>query len=365
MKPLFLLRRGSRMQRDLAERRTSPTVKRYTSVDCLKVVAMLGVIALHTKKVVAFDETRCEFVPLLINQAARFAVPFFFGLSGFFLSCTMHKAERPAMVLWKYVWKILLIYFSWSVVYIVLPTDVEALMRHGLAKLTYWKLIAWYRHPVSCLFDSITPHLWFLPSLVMGVAIVGTLHLSGLRWAIVPVGVLFYSICLLGGAYRVVPVIGLSSHLNLAGGPFPSVLPIAVGWRLAAAKRLPSARTGLFLAAFGLAMQVTEAALLWLSFGTLPTRNPFLVGTQMFAGGLLLFALGKPDWCIHRFVAKLGRYTAGVYLSHYLFVDALNSVAVRLDSWTWHVVSPFIDYALALALTMAMSVCCRRRAYAV
>jgi len=61
-------------------------MNRISSVDTIRLLAIISVIAIHTRPF-SYNEDSGElyyYLDIFINQMARFAVPFFFVISGYF-----------------------------------------------------------------------------------------------------------------------------------------------------------------------------------------------------------------------------------------------------------------------------------------
>jgi surface polysaccharide O-acyltransferase-like enzyme len=90
------------------------------SVELLRVVSIAAVVLIHTTtRVLEFTKYDLNGFPfaLFLNQAARFAVPMFFLISGFVLEHGYHHNENFLVFFKKRVDKILLPYLFWSFIY--------------------------------------------------------------------------------------------------------------------------------------------------------------------------------------------------------------------------------------------------------
>lgn len=95
--------------------------KRHNGViDILRIIAILAVILIHTTtKTIAisdFDITHIPFT-LFLNQAARFAVPLFFMISGFVLELSYPFHASYVSYLKKRLGRIFIPYVFWSAIY--------------------------------------------------------------------------------------------------------------------------------------------------------------------------------------------------------------------------------------------------------
>ncbi|HUD05280.1 MAG TPA: acyltransferase [Patescibacteria group bacterium] len=89
-------------------------------VDILRIISILAVIIIHTTtrtlETSAFALTKIPWT-LFLNQAARFAVPLFFMISGFVLELNYHLHESYLTYLKKRFSRIMVPYIFWSVIY--------------------------------------------------------------------------------------------------------------------------------------------------------------------------------------------------------------------------------------------------------
>lgn len=137
-------------------------VKRFGSMDGLRMAAALLVVAIHTSPLEQFS-VEADFI--FTRVFARIAVPFFLMVTGYFLlpQYIFKKSMdyRPLLRFFKKTCFLYLIAFL-----IFLPVDMYA------EKLEEMKLADIVR---ILIFDGPFYHLWYLPASVVGVMIVWTL----------------------------------------------------------------------------------------------------------------------------------------------------------------------------------------------
>jgi surface polysaccharide O-acyltransferase-like enzyme len=128
------------------------------SIDALRVIAILAVLLIHTTtKTLAtlnLDITLAPF-SLFLNQAARFAVPLFFFISGFVLELN-YREKLPYMTFFKRrAFRIIIPFIFWSVLYDLYLSNFSI---HTL--LTF--------HSLSLLVQGLSAyHLYFIPTLII------------------------------------------------------------------------------------------------------------------------------------------------------------------------------------------------------
>src|SRR5437773_2583063 len=110
---------------------------RISSIDTIKSIAVLAVIFLHTGPFgdPQYAHSPYRLLALIINQSARFAVPFFFIASGYFFAKSLQKGIPPSELLLKYCRRLFAVFLLWSIIYAVVP-------RH-------WVLEVYLQGPIS------------------------------------------------------------------------------------------------------------------------------------------------------------------------------------------------------------------------
>lgn len=140
------------------------TKKYYYGIDIMKYIMSFCIVAIHLQPFNSFLNEENDFS----NIAIRLAVPFYFCCSGFFLKhkldATNDLLEYKAVAL-TYIKRVLRLYLIWSIIY--LPCIAFWYIKNKKTPLLYIKEI---------LFDGSYLHLWYLPSLAVGIVIVSFLY---------------------------------------------------------------------------------------------------------------------------------------------------------------------------------------------
>lgn len=151
------------------------------SLDVAKFVFALLVIIIHTRPFSGLSDI-IDFY--LVDVIARIAVPLFFAISGYlffnglrYQDGKISKCAENRAKLFKYLKRIVLLYFGWSIVYI-------------LVQLPHWYQTGWWGKALlkdcaaSFLFSGSYYHLWYLlaliyalPLLYLLLSVVSTQHL--------------------------------------------------------------------------------------------------------------------------------------------------------------------------------------------
>lgn len=326
---------------------------RMQSVDVLRAAATVCVIAIHTTP---FEDAASPLgqsldLGLLINQLARFAVPLFFVLSGFFWA-QKFDAGREVMAPTRLASRrIGFLYLAWAIVYLWPFYPVGSGVHGSVAQELYWNLVRAVQRPL----EGPRLHLWFLPALLCSLWISATLLEHGRVRLLVAVAVLLYGVGLAGMAYRDSPL-GFDAHFIFRYGPFFGTLFFVTGYLLQ--RRGPRASwlpIGCVLAVLGLALQLAEVLWLHRTWGTTMAQD-YVVGTYFYGLGMALVALSDAPVLRLPRLAAVGASGLGIYLTHLMFVDVLVPTERRFagQAW-WEIGYVALVFALAYGFTTALT----------
>jgi surface polysaccharide O-acyltransferase-like enzyme len=164
-------------------------------IDILRTISILAVILVHTTtktlEASSYNLLNTSWT-LFLNQAARFAVPMFFMISGFVLELNYHLHESYLTYLKKRFSRIFIPYLFWSIVYYFFvyykgrdPNFISALLR-----------------------GDASYQLYFIPSLLIFYLLFPIIHkyykVIGNRWIIISLGLI--ELFLLFYDYNVYPI---------------------------------------------------------------------------------------------------------------------------------------------------------------
>ncbi|WP_454762126.1 acyltransferase [Caulobacter segnis] len=281
---------------------------RLVGIDAARLIAFLFVILIHTA-VPPGPRAAGVHPDGVVNQLARWAVPFFFIASGYFAGRTSRSTFEVIFTLFK---RIAPIFFVWSLLYIAVTPG-------GVGRMS------------SISFDILWLirggpgyHLWFLPSLFVSLSLLHVLK-GAPRAVLWSTAGLLYAVGLLLGSYK--GCLGLTQFFwNMRDGPFFGLIFIAMGFELARTGFRPTLTTGIGICAAGAIVQLGEAFMLDRHFGKPFSSNDFLLGTLAYGLGTFLVAMRLPEAKISVELSKLGRYSLGFYAVHLFFVLGLNAI---------------------------------------
>ncbi|MBV8502677.1 MAG: acyltransferase [Paucibacter sp.] len=329
------------------------------SVEVVRTVAIFAVIVIHTKP---FEDTYISFgtainVGYLLNQLARFAVPFFFVMSGYFWGSKINSGSPIVDSTRKMSKRIITIFLAWSTIYL-LPAnlfDVSQYASLGPLRQFYWNIFDLFKHPVQALMEGSRFHLWFLVALINCLAISAAFVALNMKWALICLSILFYGIGLLGKAYADTPM-GFHSEFNFRNGPFFGLIFFVTGYVLSGSRRRQSwLILGLSSMAFGTLMHFAEIFMLRALWGTTILQD-FVFGTYFMGVGAALVALSNPKLVKLNAIANIGPLVLGIYAIHLVFVDLLHPFgqALKGAAW-WGFCYPVGVFVMSLAATFALS----------
>jgi surface polysaccharide O-acyltransferase-like enzyme len=329
---------------------------RNASVDAWRFIAIVAVVTIHATPESVVVANRWTAPADLLDQVARFAVPYFFIVSGYYWGEQLERGVslRDASV--PRIYRLLTIFAVWTVIYSLPIRYVQIPPGEALAPLraAWWHLHSQLVNPARLLMQGTNSHLWFLPALICAIAISAVVvRFARLRWLFV-VGTALYLVELLSKPY-VGTSIGVSIDFNTRNGPFVGTLFFATGYALAKRGAKPEwAIPGAVLAVAGCALHIAENALTRTQYGADGVQE-FVVGTYPMGLGVALVALSGSRLPANDVLARAGRYTLGVYLIHWIFVDWLSPVRRTLSPLTGELLTIVVATVLSLVAVRALS----------
>lgn len=315
--------------------------KKYAAIDIAKYVSAMLVVCVHTYPLYEVSELLNTY---WIQTVCRFAVPFFFTISGYFFFRKWSEDEEVNKYnLKKYLMRLGKIYLIWTVIY--LPYTIWDYSRVGFSVLN---IISYLR---DFLLNGSYYHLWFLPALMLGTVIVSYVyHKRGLKDTL-KVGIITYIIGYFINVYTPVwetlPVISFlfafftKVFTTARNGIFFAPMFITIGLLLSKTKRLPS-RTSVIGFAASFVLLVLEVTLYYV-FGILRDLTSMYItlvpAVYFFVNWLLSVKMPyKEKYMILRNESLL------IYTSHILFAKILLNLFP-----TAHIVVYFVTLALSQA----------------
>lgn len=273
---------------------TSP-VNRENGLDLFRLLAAFSVISVH---VGFFEGFNSEEIAATIRLSGRWAVPFFFILSGFLISskASSTRALNPLV-------KSITIFIIASLLLIPL-----AIANYGLHE-TLVRIFS------NGFFMSGTYfHLWYLSSVVVGLLILLAIEKQGLERFLPPIAILSILLYLVMGAYNPITEAGVkvARHLSSVGFIYLGIILRNV--------KATTLKGGLLLV-IGFGIQLIEAKTLTYFFTSKNIlKYQFLIGTILFSIGAFTLARSIR---LNAFptLGELGaKHSLSIYIFHPYFI---------------------------------------------
>jgi surface polysaccharide O-acyltransferase-like enzyme len=333
-------------------------MNRIASVDVVRVIAICFVIAIHTTPFEGQKLIGSEFdAALVVNQLARFAVPFFFVISGYFWASKSDDIGAATAATKNSIRRLVFLFLIWSAIYL-LPFNIVDAFAYGAlgpVKKMYWHFQQLVSHPIATLFEGTKPHLWFLTGLACSLWLSAFFLKHHAMKLLLFVSVGLYFIGLLGKAYSVSPL-GFSLPFNFRDGPFFSTLFFVTGYFLYRCQ--PTGRWlywGSALALLGATLHLFEVAFIHKTWGASMAQD-YVVGTYFMGVGVAMVALSNSAWLSAKVLSSIGPLVLGIYASHYAFVDLLAPLEAQFKGHlSWEIGYVFVVFILSYSLSLLLS----------
>jgi len=279
---------------------------------------------------------------------------FFFVISGFFWGRKVQCGQGQSYTIYN-LKRFVFLFAVWSLIYLT-PYNFTQLIEHGILgpiKCTYWYLLDLSSRPMTFLFQGTKVHLWFFMGMICSLLISYLFVVKEYKKTIMLVSFILYFIGLLGKAYADTPF-GFYTDFNTRNGPFFGTVFFVTGYFLSAYKPDTSwFLLGLFMFSAGILIHFSELYILWINFQVLPIHD-FLFGTYFIGVGFSLIALSDHKIMRNKQLSMLGKYTLGIYLVHYIFVDLLKPLNNYMDIILCDTLILIAVFSLSLAVVKYM-----------
>lgn len=328
-------------------------------MDVFRLLAIIAVIAIHTQPFGGgTEEIPGGFISInmLIDQLARFAVPFFFVISGYFWGNKTRNSASPIPASASMGKKILTIFLAWSAIY-ALPVDFGSFAEYGPLgpiKADYWNLVGLVHHPLTLIMQGTSDHLWFLVGLLCSLLISAPLVKNKQIKTLIAVSVALYIFGLLAKSYSATPL-GIHINFNTRNGPFFGTIFFVSGYLLSSLKPTPKwLAAGLLILGIGYLLHFLELYLLWNWYGTSPHQE-YVIGTYFMGVGAAIAALSNHRLLQNDVLSGLGKFTLGIYAIHVMFVEMLHPIGKLTTSPFWELGYVILVFLLSVAAVMFLS----------
>lgn len=299
---------------------------KIASLELGRLFALLAIIALHSQIFMTY--LLIDDVPVFgyaFNQLTRFAVPFFFILSGYFIQPKL--SASPIKTLKLYSLPLLKIWLVWSALCLAMPFNWQRVATDGYLteRKGYWNWLT--ENPLNALMEGGMVHLWFIPALVMAVAIIALLIHLNKQSLIIPVAVILYVYGVMGGSYQTLTEVWTPFFTR--NGPFFSTLMVVIGFEFRRRNITLSSTKSMLLLVTGFVIHFGEAY--WLTnYDVAFNLHDFLMGTPLIGIGLFLLLLSKPSIGNHPLTFILSKHVLSIYVCHLLCVVVMLNITGML-----------------------------------
>ncbi|PTP91519.1 acyltransferase [Vibrio splendidus] len=292
------------------------------SIELGRVIAILAIIGLHGQMALTYwqiDEV--PWIGYVLNQAARFAVPLFFLISGYLIQPKL--AASPWETVLNYSKPLLKVWLAWSIICLAMPFNLAKVEEFGYLgeREGYWGFLM--STPLNSFLEGGLVHLWFIPALVCAVLIIALLIELKLNKLLLPIAIALYGYGVLAGSYATLT--GLDAPFFTRNGPFFGTLMVTLGFLIRQNQWKVSSTKALVLLALGMLIHFSEAA--WLTtFDVGFNMNDFLFGTALWGMGVFMWLLANPNMGNYTWVRAISNRMLGIYVSHLLIIIVLFNV---------------------------------------
>ena len=315
---------------------------RNESVDAFRLFAAFFVIVIHLE----YPNIPRDVV-VAARLVSRWAVPFFFIISGYFLA--LKREKNKSLDVQATIERLAWIFLVWIVIYFPLEIHDDNLNASKLLDLLTTPMF---------IFAGNYYHLWFIPSLLFGYLFVSICYNYNAKYLLPVMSLISLAIALFAGGYR---LFALNFNLSFIIPRFWLCIPFLYIGFLIYQKGRPSWQVSAFLAVFGAALQFFEGKLIYAYFGISAYKIQFTAGTVIFAYGMACLALSDLKFLQHPLLSKWGRdYSLGIYLIHPLINFIVGGLAYMLVpvvamNKVWQAALPITVLFLSLAALIAMN----------
>lgn len=339
---------------------------RNPAVDAMRLIAVLCVICVHTEPFspdrLAGHSFGWHYMFIGISTASRFAVPFFFCISGYFWGTKIRRGSSPTEVSLAMCKRISVVFAVWSVIYFLgnhLLSFVSDVFPKFPRQETSINLSVW--RPMALILQGTALHLWYLPALLCAVIISWLFVIFRWHKYLLAGSIVMFVFATLARPYSET-ALGVSMQaynfrFDTRNGPFFSTIFFVTGYLLSA--HIPRPRwvgLGCLLLSAGFLLHITEIRIIHSLLHAPPltiSRQDFVFGTYAMGLGATMIALSRPSWLSNVKLARWGRLTLGTYCVHGFF--AHQWLLRRLESPVAEILFPIAVLLLSLATANLLS----------
>jgi len=313
-------------------------MERYVMLDLLKCIACYAVICLHAmpfENVTMFNAPIGQYLNFFIDTMSRFAVPFFFMVSGFMLVKKLAQASSAYEYFQKYFSKISLFYFGWSAFYFFYSYGSIAIGSFWQGGAFFSEFIPVYdaKNILKTLYQIFYSggylkffHLWYLIALLWSVVLLYYFFQKKSISLLLGLSLLLHLIGLFGDSYQGIYKLPFRTRTALFFGLFYCTLGGWLAYYEAKARAIIT-KWGLSYIkgaiVFFAILQLVERAIL-IEFFQGSLNDNFFIMTMPLVLSLFLYALGTKNIRINEMrIKNLADKVVGIYVIHPIIMEFL------------------------------------------
>lgn len=317
-------------------------VKRIYSIDAVRLVAAFFIICIHTKTIIRIDHFTINSFSFVVDNIARFAVPFFFISSGYLLD--FGNKEK----LFKRLRSICYMYLFWCFVFII----IRSVFHFPFPDLHFAssKVVNEIANVIYKLFFyGYERHLWFFPAYIL--AGLMTYYLHGRFRLMIVLAIIFYLIGLTGQQYAFIYPQRLANALHdnyITRNGICFAFPFFAAGYVAKGNSgdNPSNSALVAIVVLLFLMQYVECICIMKVFNAKPAD--YYLSTLFLCYALFVYCLKKANNGKNIFIFT--RLAGGVYLLHPLFIYLFILLGQPFfESNWWNIAYTPVLFGLSLA----------------
>lgn len=299
-------------------------LERNYAFDYFKFFAIFSVVCIHTKFLEGFSFIGGTDAFFIIDVFTRFAVPFFFMVSGFLIG-----QKNDLLYLKRYLINTIKNLMTWVLFFFVydICTNLLILKRSGnsrnilnfLNDFFNWKTII-YGPPGTA------HHLWYLVVLIWSIIIIYVAIKIKKNNYLLTISFILNLIGVFGQAYSPIFNISLQTRDALFFGLFYVLSGYIIGQKHDVVekniKKISNKIYVLLFAVFSLT-SLMEKTIIYIFFKE-STEGNYYLSTPLLTFSLFFLALKNRNIGKNSKLAKVGRNSLGIYLTHTLFISIVD-----------------------------------------
>ncbi|WP_407984390.1 acyltransferase [Priestia abyssalis] len=305
-------------------------MERNHSIDFFKFFALFFVVCIHTGpfRNVHTELFNGDIISSMINIFARFAVPYFFAVSGYLFGQKLISSRNQISYFKRYLTKLWKLYIVWLIFYLLYNISLKVFQSYKQG-LNIKHVIIEYLHTTITLrklyygIDSSSSfHLWYLLALIWSIIILFIFIKINKVKILLIISLIFNLIGLFGQSYSFL----FTLHIQTRDALFFGLFYTTLGYCFNHIKVNKRPKLYLALSCIFALLQLFEGFILIKVFER-PLGN-YYISTIPLIAFLLSVILTKNNLGRGSIFEKIGKTAVGVYIIHPLFLDLVGKFMI-------------------------------------